>query len=319
MCDSYIEGRSPMKHRIYLFVLAIIVVSSFAANSIAECDLEVLASNEVSFSYPDRNPTTLNTDIISTREMTGRVLSYISEQDAYKLLDSVGAIDLEPVTNTEGLVTITFDTAFHEVREYLTGECTGIKLGPFNRTIVFFSVHNVVTNRTELAYVALLTNYPISPSVSHPNLWEINAEIEIKIENKKMKDSHGLLKYKAITKKDEFYIQFEINIPSNAEYHVNAADLKALNTLFFLFPVSPDLLNFGEWADLHRMRYRTQPGDNVKIKTKHPNGRVCFNPQSQLSGERICVNLIKDKKNKIRTAEGRIHRRNELYLEMVHF
>ena len=46
------------------------------------------------------------------------------------------------------------------------------------------------------------------------------------------------------------------------------ANLKKSNTLFFLFPLSPDLLGFGEWADLHRMRYISQEGDKVEIKTK---------------------------------------------------
>ena len=83
--------------------------------------------------------------------------------------------------------------------------------------------------------------------------------------------------------------------------------------------MSPDLLNFGEWADLHRMRYISQKGDKLEIKTRNKDGKVCFNPQSDIAGKDVCVTLLKDDKGKIRTAQGRIHRRNELFLEQVDF
>ena len=291
----------------------------FAGNSYAVCNLKVIASNEIPFSYPDRNQTTLDVDTISTREIAGRVLSYISEQDAIKLLDSVGATGLVPITNAEGAVTITFDTVLHEVREYVTGECAGVTIGPYNRTIVFFSVHNTITDRTELAYVAVLADTPVSPSPSHPNIYETDAKIEVDVEREKDENDDGKFKFKAETNKENFFIQFSLKIPADAEYRLNAADLKALDTLFFLFPLSPDLLNFGEWADLHRMRYISQEGDKVEIKTKNKDGKVCFNPQSEIAGEDVCITLLKDDKGKIRTAQGRIHRRNELFLENVDF
>ena len=305
--------------KLMIVLIILLTIFPFPGNSFAVCDLQDIASNEIPFSYPGRNQTSLNVDSISTREIAGRVLSYISEKDALKLLDSVGATGLEPITNSEGAVTITFDTVFHEVREYVTGECAGVTIGPFNRTTAFFSVHNTIADRTDLAFVAFLADTPISPSVSHPNIWETDAKIEVGIEREKDEDGNGKFKFKAKTKKDNFFIQFALKIPADAEYSLNAADLKALNTLFFLFPLSPDLLDFGEWADLHRMRYISQEGDKVEIKTKNKDGKVCFNPQSKIAGEDVCVTLLKDDKGKIRTAQGRIHRRNEVFLEQVDF
>jgi hypothetical protein len=78
-------------------------------------------------------------------------------------------------------------------------------------------------------------------------------------------------------------------------------------------------LNFGEWGDLHRMRSISQEGDKVEIKTKKKDGKVCFNPQSEIAGGDVCVTLLKDRKGRIGTAQGRIHRRNELFLEHVDF
>jgi len=49
--------------------------------------------------------------------------------------------------------------------------------------------------------------------------------------------------------------------------------------------LSPDLLNFGEWADLHRMRYISSKKDKVEIKTRNKDGKVCFNPQSDTAGK----------------------------------
>jgi hypothetical protein len=237
---------------IRLMIVLVIPLTIFplAGNSFAVCDLKVLASNEIPFSYPDRNQTTLDIDTISTREIAGRVLSYISEQDALKLLGSVGATGLEPMTNAEGVVTITFDTVLHEVREYVTGECAGVTIGPYNRTTVFFSVHNTISDRTELAYVAVLADTPISPSALHPNIYEIDAKIEVGLEREKNDDGDGKFKFGAKTKRD---------------------------------------------------------------------GKVCFNPQSEIAGEDVCVTLLKDDKGNIRTAQGRIHRRNELFLEQVDF
>jgi hypothetical protein len=305
--------------KLLIILLIPLTIFPFAANSFAVCTLEDLTSYEIPFSYPDRNQTTLNVDTISTREIAGRLLSYISINDALKILESVGATDLEPITNAEGAVTITFDTVLHEVREYLTGECAGVTIGPYNRTVVYFSVYNKNTGRTDLAYVAVLADTPISPSVSHPDIYETDAKIEVELEREKDEDGGGKFKFKAKTKKDNFFIQFSLIIPADAEYRLNAANLKALDTLFFLFPLSPDLLRFGEWADLHRMRYISQEGDKLEIKTRNKDGKVCFNPQSGIAGKDVCVTLLKDGKGKIRTAQGRIHRRNELFLEHVDF
>jgi hypothetical protein len=67
------------------------------------------------------------------------------------------------------------------------------------------------------------------------------------------------------------------------------------------------------------MRYNSQEGDKLKIKTRNKDGEVCFNPQSEIAGEDVYVTLLKDGKGKIRIAQGRIHRRNELFLEHVDF
>ena len=148
--------------------------------------------------------------MISTREIAGRVLSDISKPDALKLLDSVGAKGLEPVTNADGVVTITFDTALHEVRKYLTGECAGVTIGPFNRTVVFFSVLNTSADRTDLAYVAVLADTPISPSVSHPNIYETDVKIEVGLERRRMKTAMTSLNSKQKQKRTIFL--FNLNL-----------------------------------------------------------------------------------------------------------
>jgi hypothetical protein len=58
-------------------------------------------------------------------------------------------------------------------------------------------------------------------------------------------------------------------------------------------------------------------GGKFKFKTRNKDGKVCFNPQSDIAGEHVCFNLFKDGKGKIRIAQGRIHRRNELFIEHV--
>jgi len=103
-----------------------------------------------------------------------------------------------------------------------------------------------------ISFVAVLADTPVSPSASHPNIYETDAKIEVGLEREKDEDGDGKFKFKAKTNKDNFFIQFALKIPADAGSSLNAADLKALDTLFFLFPLSPDLLNFGEWADLHR-------------------------------------------------------------------
>lgn len=209
------KGGIPMKFIRLLIVLFMpLTIFPIAGNSFAVCDLEVLASNEIPFSYPDRNLTTLDVDTISTREIAGRVLSYISKQDALKLLDAASTTGLEPITDSEGVVTITFDTVLHEVRQYVTGECAGVTIGPYNRTIVFFAVHNSAADRTDLAYVAVLADTPISPSPSHPNIYETDAKIEVGVERKKDKDGHGRFKFKAKTKKVKFGL---LRVESTAE------------------------------------------------------------------------------------------------------
>ncbi len=194
-----------MKFIKFLIVLVIpLIIFPLAGNSFAVCDLKALASNEIPFSYPYRNQTTLDVDTISTREIAGRVLSYISEQDAFELLHSVGVTGLEPKTNADGAVIITFDTVLHEVRAHLTEECAGITIGPYNRTIVYFSVQNKNNARTELAYVAVLADTPIGPSVSHPNIYETDAKIEVELEREKDEDGGGKFKFQAKQRKTIF-------------------------------------------------------------------------------------------------------------------
>ena len=67
------------------------------------------------------------------------------------------------------------------------------------------------------------------------------------------------------------------------------------------------------------MLYISQEGDMVRIRTRNKDGKVCFNPQIDIAGEDVCVTLLKDDKGKIRTVQGRIRRRNELFLEHVDF
>jgi len=71
--------------------------------------------------------------------------------------------------------------------------------------------------------------------------------------------------------------------------------------------------SFGRKAALEKSDFM------FKIKTKKKDGKVCFNPQSEIAGEDVCVTLLKDDKGKIQTAQGRIHRRNELFYEQVDF
>ena len=58
--------------------------------------------------------------------------------------------------------------------------------------------------------MAVLADTPICPSVSHPNIYETDAKIEVELEREKDEDSGGKLKFKAKTNKDNFFIQFSL-------------------------------------------------------------------------------------------------------------